>query len=290
MKNSKGIITALMTPFDKEDRVNYKELERLVKFNLDMGVSGFYVCGSTGEAFMLTRDERMEIMRCVKDCAGDAYLIAHIGALDQRDSKALGREAKALSYDLVSSVAPFYFKFSPDEIKEHYFTLANESELPMLVYHIPALSGVNMGKDDMGAFLSDDRFAGIKFTSNDFFLLERCKSAYPDKVIYNGYDEMFLSGLIMGADGAIGSTYNFIGDKFVKIQELFKKGENAKALEIQREANEIIAVLCKIGVIKAQKEVMKLMGFDLGFCRAPFGKVSDEDIKLIKTDIMKYLV
>ena len=142
----------------------------------------------------------------------------------------------------------------------------------------------------MGAFLSDDRFAGIKFTSNDFFLLERCKSAYPDKVIYNGYDEMFLSGLIMGADGAIGSTYNFMGDKFVKIQELFKKGENAKALEIQREANEIIAVLCKIGVIKAQKEVMKLMGFDLGFCRAPFGKVSDEDIKLIKTDIMKYLV
>ena len=63
MKNSKGIITALMTPFDKEDRVNYKELERLVKFNLDMGVSGFYVCGSTGETFMLTRDERMEIMR-----------------------------------------------------------------------------------------------------------------------------------------------------------------------------------------------------------------------------------
>ena len=74
----------------------------------------------------------------------------------------------------------------------------------MLVYHFPAFSGVNMGISEMAKFLSDEKFVGLKFTSNDFFMLEQCKAAFPDKVVYNGFDEMFLCGLSMGADGGGG--------------------------------------------------------------------------------------
>ena len=284
MEKYKGIFTALLTPFDKENKVNEKELEKLVKFCLNKGVKGFYVGGSTAEAFLLSTDERKQIMDVVKSTAPDATLIAHIGSINE-----LALHAKKLSYDVISSVAPFYYKFTFEEIKNYYFRLADKAELPMLVYHFPAFSGVNMGINEMGQFLNDDRFLGIKYTSNDFFTMEQCKSNFPDKIVYNGFDEMFLAGLSMGADGGIGSTYNFMADKFVKIKELFNSSEIEKAKEIQRLANRIITILCKIGVMQSEKEVLNQLGFDFGVCRHPFGEPTMEEKQLIAKEIIPYL-
>ncbi|MBE6890805.1 MAG: N-acetylneuraminate lyase [Ruminococcaceae bacterium] len=283
-----GIFTALLTPFDSNNKINAKELEKLVKFNLDMGVKGFYVCGSTGEAFLLSTDERKYVMEIVKDCAPEATLIAHIGSVNEADATELGKHAKRLSYDLVSSVAPYYYNFSFNEIKNYYYRLADASELQMLVYHIPAFSGVKMGIKEMSEFLSDDRFAGIKYTSNDFFTMEQCKTAFPDKIIYNGYDEMCLAGLSMGADGAIGSTYNFMADKFVKIYNLMQNGEIEAAKAIQKEANKLITVLIKNGVMQSEKEVLNQLGFDFGICRKPFGELTEEQKDMIKKEIIPY--
>lgn len=285
----KGVFTALLTPFDKNNKINEKELEKLIKFNIEKGIKGFYVGGSTGEAFLLSTDERKQIMDIVKDSAPGCTLIAHIGSINEAEAAELGRHAKKLSYDLVSSVAPFYYKFTFEEIKNYYFRLAESSELPMLVYHFPAFSGVNMGINEMSSFLTDDRFIGIKYTSNDFFTLEQCKASFPDKIVYNGFDEMFMAGLAMGADGGIGSTYNFMADKFVKIQNLFKEGKNKEAQEIQKEANRIITILCKIGVMQAEKEVLNRLGFDFGVCRHPFKEPSAEEKELIGKEIIPYL-
>ena len=284
-----GIFTALLTPFDGNDKINAKALEQLVKHNIDMGVTGFYVTGSTGEAFLLSTDERKEVMEIIKSAAPDKTLIAHIGSLNENEAKELGRHANKLGYDAVSSVTPFYFKFSFDEIKGYYNRLADASGLPMLVYHIPAFSGVNMGKGEIESFLNDDKFLGVKFTSNDFFTLEQCKTAFPDKIFYNGYDEMFLSGLSMGVDGAIGSTYNFMADKFVLIRSMFLEGKIEEAKRIQNEANRIISVLCKIGVMQAEKEVMNQLGFDFGDCLPPFSKISEEQKELIRKEIMPFI-
>ena len=285
----KGIFTALLTPFDKNDKVNEKELEKLVKFNVEKGVTGFYVGGSTAEAFLLTTDERKQIMEIVKSVAPEHTLIAHIGSIHEAQATELGKYAKKLDYDSISSVAPFYYKFSFDEIKNYYFNLADSSELPMLVYHFPNFSGVNMGIEQFKSFLCDERFIGIKYTSNDFFMLEQCKTAFPDKLVYNGFDEMFMAGLSMGADGGIGSTYNFMADKFVKICNLFLENKIEEAQKIQREANKIITVLCKIGVMQAEKEVLNQLGFDFGVCRRPFGVPTDEEKELIKKEILPYL-
>lgn len=289
MEKFKGVFTALLTPFDKNDEVNEKELEKLVKFNLQKGAKGFYVCGSTAEAFLLSSEERKRVMEVVKAAAPQATLIAHVGSISEKEATDLGKYACKLGYDAVSSVTPFYYKFSVEEIKNYYFRVATESALPMFVYHIPAFSGVNMGLKEIGAFLSDDRFIGIKYTSNDFFTMERCKTNFPNKLVYNGYDEMFLAGLSMGADGGIGSTYNFMADKFVKIKALFEQGKIAEAQAVQKQANEIIAVLCQIGVMQAEKEVLNQLGFDFGVCRKPFIAPTEEQKKLIAEKILPLL-
>ena len=285
-KRFDGIFTALLTPFDKNDNINVDSLKKLVRFNLDMGVRGFYVTGSTGEAFLLSTDERKLVMETVKDAAPDATLIAHIGSVNAKEAATLAKSAKELGYDAISSVAPFYYKYSFAEIKDYYFRLADTAEHPMLVYHIPTFSGVNMGISEMSQFLSDDRFMGIKFTSNDFFTLEQCKAKFPDKIVYNGFDEMFLAGISMGADGAIGSTYNFMADKFVKISELFAADRIHEAQSLQKKANEIIALLCKYGVMPLEKEILTQFGIPMGDCRHPFSPVSDEVKKIVKKDII----
>jgi N-acetylneuraminate lyase len=146
-----------------------------------------------------------------------------------------------------------------------------------------------MGIKEMSAFLEDDRFIGIKYTSNDFFTMEQCKSKFPNKIVYNGFDEMLLCGLSMGADGGIGSTYNFMANKFVKIQKLFNEGNIAEAQKVQKEANRIITILCKVGVMQAEKEVLNQLGFDFGVCRHPFGEPTEEQKALIAKEITPYV-
>ena len=285
----KGVFTALLTPFDKENKINEKALEALIKHNLSMGVKGFYVCGSTGEAFLLSTDERKQVMEIVKDRAPDATLIAHIGSVNEAEATDLAKCAEKLGYNAISSVAPFYYKFSFEEIKGYYNRLADCVDLPMLVYHFPAFSGVNMGVGEISQFLENDKFMGIKFTSNDFFTLEQVKSKFPQKIVYNGFDEMFLSGLSMGADGGIGSTYNFMADKFVAIQKLFSENRIAEAQEVQREANRIITLLCRFGVMQAEKEVLCQLGFDFGECRKPFLSLNDEQKAIVAKEIIPFV-
>lgn len=284
-----GIFPALLTPFDQNDRINKKALEELVKLNVSKGVKGFYVCGSTGEAFLLSTEERKEVMEIVKNAVPEHTLIAHVGSVREKEAMELAKFAKELEYSAVSSVAPFYYKYTFDEIKNYYFRLADQAQLPMIVYNIPAFSGVTMGTKEMSTFLRDDRFAGIKFTSNDFFAMEQCKTAFPEKILYNGYDEMMLSGLPMGADGGIGSTYNFMAEKFLRILELFRQNQMAEARKVQQEANRIITILCQVGVMPAEKEVLNQMGVEMGVCRHPFSEPTPEQKELLRREIVQCL-
>lgn len=120
-------------------------------------------------------------------------------------------------------------------------------------------------------------------------MLEQCKSSFPEKIVYNGFDEMLLAGLSMDIDGGIGNTYNFMADKFVKIKELFKNGSITEAQEIQRTANRIISVLCSIGVMQAEKEVLNQLGFDFGVCRHPFGEPTAAQKEMIAREIIPLL-
>ena len=283
----KGIYPALPTPLDKNGKIIDDSLVKLVKRCEAFGVRGFYVCGSTGEAFLLSADERKHIMDVVKSAASpDAALIAQIGSLNENEAAELGKYAKAIGYDAVSSVSPFYFKYSFEEIRDYYFRLADAAELPMLVYHIPIRSGVDMNADQLSNILSRDGILGVKFTCSDFFTLERCKRQNPDKLVLNGFDEMCLCGLSMGADGAIGSTYNFMGDRFVKLYNCVKDGKLEEARGIQNEVNDIIAAMLPIGVLGATKEILNQLGIPFGDCKAPAAPLTDEQKKYVADTIM----
>lgn len=286
----KGIFPALLTPFDKNYHVNTQVLCELVAYNRKKGVDGFYVCGSTAEAFMLTSKERLSVMETVSNCTeGKCTLIAHVGCISTTEAITLAKEAQSMGYDAISSVAPFYYKFSFEEIKKYYFDIVNAVELPMLIYNFPACSGVNLTVDNIKEFLSDDRFLGVKHTSSDYFALEQFKTAFPQKVVYNGYDEMFLAGLSMGADGAIGSTFNFMAEKFIEIRKRFLENDMEGALWIQREANAIIQALCKVGVMQGEKAVLEEMGFDFGPARKPFAPLSGEQRKELISAVLPLL-
>jgi N-acetylneuraminate lyase len=111
----------------------------------------------------------------------------------------LGKHAEKEGADAISSIPPFYYNFSFEEIKNYYYDIVNEVNLPMIIYNYPAFSGVTLNSDNVKEFFCDKRFIGLKHTSSDFFTLERVKQTYKNVIVYNGFDEMFMSGLIMGA-------------------------------------------------------------------------------------------
>lgn len=288
--NLKGIFPALLTPFDKEGKINEKALESLIEMNIKKNVSGFYVSGSTGEAFLLTEKERKYLYSLTKEIVGDRKpLIAHVGAISTEQAIEYAKIAEKEGYAAISSVAPFYFKFSVEEIKQYYFDVVNSVSLPMIVYNIPAFSGVSMSMETLGAFLNNDKFIGVKHTSNDFFALNSCKHTFPDKLVYNGYDEMFLAGLAMGADGGIGSTYNFMAEKFVALYNAFHNGDMKTAQKIQDDVCVIVKALCKVGVMQGEKALLEEMGLDFGECRKPFAPITKEARKELADVVLPLL-
>lgn len=272
-----GIFSALVTPFAADGRLDLAVVPELVDAQLRQGIAGFYVGGSTGEAFLQSTEERAAFLEAVvAAAAGRCRLIAHVGAVATRDSLSLGKTAADAGYDAISAIPPFYYDFSRDELMAHYRTLGAQLPLPLIVYNFGGRVGRLTGTDLM-QLLDDPHVVGIKHTSQDLYLLERFKRHRPDAVIYNGYDEMCLAGLAMGADGAIGTTYNFMGAVFVALAEAFAAGRIAEAQALQIKANRIIDVLIEVGVLPGTKGILALQGLDVGGCREPFRTLDDAD-------------
>jgi N-acetylneuraminate lyase len=283
----KGIFPALVTPFTNDNQINESSLVKIIELNLAKGVDGFYAGGSSAEAFLLSLEERKLILDIVADATKDKCpFIAHIGCISTDQAIELGQYAQKVGAAAISSVAPFYYKFSFAEIKEYYFDIVNNVDLPMIIYNFPALSGFNLNSDNVKEFLDDPRFIGVKHTSSDFYALERFKKENRDVIVYNGYDEMFLAGLSMGADGGIGSTYNFMAEKFVKIRQLFEAGDMEAAQLVQNEVNAVIKVLIQVSVFPGVKEAINMMGIECGECRKPFRRLNAEEKEVLRQTLV----
>lgn len=273
----KGLFSALLTPFNKDSSINFEAMEKLVEFNLENGIDGFYVGGSTGEGLLLTNEERKATFKCVAEATkGRATLIAHVGTLHTDAAIDMAKYAESLGYDAISAVAPYYYGFPLESITGYYNDIANSTSLPMIVYNFPNSGKFALTKDVANEMFKNEKFIGIKHTSSDMFALQQFKQLDREIVVYNGFDETLLSGLAMGADGAIGSTYNFMGKKFKKIMNDFKAGNIDEAIKGQNEADEIITEMIKHGVFQSEKAILSEMGIDMGECRKPFLPITDE--------------
>ncbi len=275
----KGIMPALMTPFTADNTaIDRQKTKALVQKLMDAKVHGLYVGGSSGEMLLCSLQERMELLEAVMEAKGDLTIIAHVGAMSTADSVALAKHAAAAGADALSSVTPLYFRYSFQEVKHYYCQLCRATSLPVIMYNIPALTGTVLSYEQLCELLSIPGIAGMKFTSSDFFLLNRLKTAFPDKIFYNGSDEMLLSGLAAGADGGIGTTYNYMPELFVRIYDLFHTGQVEQAQQVQTLVNKVVACVVRNGVLPASKYMLKLSGLDCGICREPFLPL-DEDAR-----------
>lgn len=273
----RGLFSALLTPFNEDASVNFDAMEKLVEFNLENGIDGFYVGGSTGEGLLLTNEERKATFKCVAEATKSrATLIAHVGTLHTDAAVDMAKYAESLGYDAISAVAPYYYGFPLEAITGYYNDIANSTSLPMIVYNFPNSGKFALTREVANEMFKNEKFIGIKHTSNDMFALQQFKQLDREIVVYNGFDETLLSGLAMGADGAIGSTYNFMGRKFKKIMNDFKAGKIEEAIKGQNEADEIITEMIKYGVFQSEKAILTEMGIDMGECRKPFLPISDE--------------
>jgi N-acetylneuraminate lyase len=283
MQKLTGIIPALITPYAKNGDVSSGSVRKLVRVLLKKGVDGFYVCGSTGEAFMLSQEERKFVLETVIDeVAGSKPVIAHVGCIGSLQSAELAKHAKKAGATAISSITPFYYGFSFSEIKAYYQYLVDAAGLPLVVYNFPGNSGVDLSLEEIGQLVGLDGVVGIKHTSYDLFTMEQIKNISRDTIIFNGHDEVHLGALSLGSDGAIGSTFNIMPEKFIQISRLFSERKMEEALEVQREANRVISLLIKIGVMPAVKAVLELQGIECGNCRPPFRIVTEEERDMLR--------
>jgi N-acetylneuraminate lyase len=287
----KGIFTALMCSFDENGEVNEKGLREIVRYNIDQSkVDGLYINGSTGENFLISTEQKKQIFEIVKDEAKDQVkLIAQVGSLNIDEAVELAQFVTDLKYDAISAVTPFYYKFDFQEIKDYYNTILENVNNKMIIYSIPALTGVSMNLEQFGELFENEKVIGVKFTAPDFFLLERLRHAYPDKLIYSGFDEMLLSASVLNVDGAIGSTFNVNGQRAKQIFELAQDGQIVEAREIQKVTNDLIGEILDNGLYQTIKEILKTKGVDAGFCRKPMKALADEKVQRAKLISEKYL-
>ncbi len=267
----KGIIPAFITPFKADGSLNAEAAKAHAQRLIDKGANSLYVGGSSGEMILLSTEERKELLEAVMTAVPENFpIIAHIGAANPADAYELARHAEKAGAAAISSVAPFYYKYNFKEIKAYYEKIGSICDLPMIVYNIPALSGANLSIPQIKELLALDCVGGMKFTCSDFYAFERVRYDFPDKLLYNGSDEIILSGLAMGADGGIGTTYNVLVSKFAELYKLFKANKMAEALEMQHQINSAIEQILSFNLLPAIKALVKACGLDCGTCRDPF--------------------
>lgn len=272
----KGVLPALVTPFDENENFDEGRMRAVVDFLIGRGVDGLYVTGSTGEAFMMSPEERKRALEVVTDeVKGRVPVIAHIGAISTHLSIDLARHAEKAGADALSSVPPFYWGFSQDQIVSYYSDITASTGLPMCAYNVP-LAGL-FGFDLIKKLADIPGVEGIKYTATTHHEIMRIKAEIgSDFVIYSGADEMAMSGLAFGADGIIGSFYNSIPEVYLALNAAVAAGDMEKAKALQEVGNAVIFFTLARNPIAAIKRAMAWQGADAGYCRKPFGNFYTE--------------
>lgn len=272
----KGVLPALVTPFDENENFDEGRMRAVVDFLINRGIDGLYVTGSTGEAFMMSPEERKRALEVVTDeVKGRVPVIAHIGAISTNLSIDLAKHAEKVGADALSSVPPFYWGFSQDQIVSYYTDITASTGLPMCAYNVP-LAGL-FGFDLIKKLADIPGVEGIKYTATTHHEIMRIKAEIgSDFIIYSGADEMAMSGLAFGADGIIGSFYNSIPEVYLALNAAVAAGDMEKAKALQEVGNAVIFFTLARNPIAAIKRAMAWQGADAGYCRKPFGNFYTE--------------
>ncbi len=282
-----GVIPALLTCFDEHQGFCERRQRALVRFLLSKGVDALYLTGSTGETFLMDGDERNRVVEVVADeVAGRVPLIVHIGDIGTRKSIELAKTAERCNAAAISSVPPFYWKFSSDEVVRYYQEISASVDLSMIVYNVALDATMDFSTIKRLATIAG--VEEIKYTASSHHEILRIKEEIgPDFKIYSGSDEMALSGLAYGSDGLIGSFYNVIPELFIKLFHAYKQKDWEIAKQLQTQADMIIFSVLKHPMHASMKRMLSWIGVEAGFARSPFSSLSKADEVLLKEELRR---
>ena len=257
------------------------------------GLKGVFINGSSGEGYMLSTEERMQLAeRWVEVVPKDFKVIVHVGSCCLRESRRLAEHAQKLGGWGIGSMAPPFPKIGRiEELVKYCEEIASAApELPFYYYHIPAFNGAFLPMLDLLKAVDGriPNFAGIKYTFESLYEYNQCRLYKDGKFdMLHGQDETILPSLAMGgAQGGIGGTTNYNGRCLTGILDAWEAGDIEKARELQNFAQEVINVICHYrGNIVGGKRIMKLIGFDLGKNRTPFNNMTDEEEANMKKEL-----
>jgi N-acetylneuraminate lyase len=256
-----GIYPAIVTPLTRDRRLATEVLARLLGRLLDAGVDGVYAAGSTGEGMRMSLPDREALVSCLMShLPRNKKLLVHVGAPRVEDAIRLAEHAAKAGAHAVSSLSP---QAAFSELRNYYRQLAQHSPLPLIVYYFPEGSpGALQKAEELEEICTLPNVPGVKFTDFNLFLLQRITRL--GKVVYNGRDEVLAAGLLMGARGGIGSTYNLVPESYVALYRHTLRGEWEKARQLQQQLNELIATLIKYPFLPALKAALATLGFECG--------------------------
>lgn len=281
-----GIIPAFYACYDDAGNVSPQRTQALARHLLASGVQGLYVNGSSGECIYLTVEERKIILENVMEAVGDQMtVIAHVACNNTRDSMELARHAESLKVDAIAAIPPIYFHLPEYAIAKYWNDISSAApNTDFVIYNIPQLAGVALTMPLLREMLKNPRVKAVKNSSMPVQDIQMFKDAgNGNLVVFNGPDEQFVAGRLMGADGGIGGTYAAMPGLFLKANELISAGKVEAASTLQNEICRIIYALCACrgNMYAVIKELLRRKGVNCGSVRAPLFPLQPEDMKQV---------
>lgn len=290
MKNVpiRGIIPALITPMHADESVNFEELRRQVRRQLDGGVHAIFCFGTNGEGYILTGKEKQQVLETVIDeVAGRVPVYAGTGCISTKETVEQCKMAEAAGADVLSIITPSFAAASQDELYEHYKTVAAQVDLPIVLYNIPARTGNTIAPSTVARLSRIENIVGAKDSSGNFAnilsYIDAGKSRESgDFAVLSGNDQLIIWNLVAGGTGGIAGCANVYPHTMATVYDLFMEGK----IEEAKAANASIAsfrACFKYGNPNTiVKTAVALLGYDVGKCRAPFNQVPEEGIEALK--------
>ncbi len=284
----KGVIPAFYACYDKDGNISPEGVQALTRYFVEKGVKGVYVNGSSGECiYQSVEDRKIVLENVVKAAEGKLTIIAHVACNNTKDSVDLAKHAESLGVDAIAAIPPIYFRLPEHAIAKYWNAMSDAApNTDFIIYNIPQLAGVALTQSLFAEMRKNPRVIGVKNSSMPVQDIQMFKQeAGEDYIVFNGPDEQFMSGRVIGAEGGIGGTYGVMPELFLQLDEYVKAGEMEQAMALQYDINAIIYKMCSAhgnmyGVIKA---ILKLNeNLELGEVRAPLASLIDSDMAIVE--------
>jgi 4-hydroxy-tetrahydrodipicolinate synthase len=277
------VITAMVTPFRPDGSLDPDEAQRLARHLIDNGSEGLVVAGSTGEGATLTDEEKSVLFRAVVDAvAGDAKVVCGTGTYATEHSVELTRAAEKSGADGVLVVTPYYNRPPQDALLDHFRTVADASNLPVLLYDIPFRTALKIDVDTLLKAAEHPNIVGVKDACNDISASTLLAAQMPDGFeIYSGNDDQTIAYQAIGAVGVISVVSHVMGKLLLEQFEAFERGDIARAQQIQFLERRLHAALCTSNPIPI-KAAVNMLGFKAGVPRQPLRAANKEEEQRVK--------